>query len=432
MKQLTAILIGAGGRGTAYSRYMNAMPDKYKLVGVADPIPEKRRVIKEMWNLPEEMCFESWEDILALPKMADIAVIATSDHLHYGPSLKAISLGYDLLLEKPVAQTVKECTDIANAAAEKGVSVLVCHVLRYAPFFKKVKSVIESGALGEIVSVDLAEAIGSIHFSHSFVRGNWHSEKEATPLILAKTCHDLDMIQWLIDKPCKKVASFGSLTHFTEKNAPEGAPHRCIDGNCPHAESCPYNSERLYIEGVKNFPWKDIFKKQVATHPDFTDEELREALKRTDYGLCVYHANNDMVDHQVVSMEYDGGVTAHLTVNAFNAGGRHIRIYGTKGELFAFASAKNIHTFTYEDWSSHDFPVQETEESIMGGHGGGDFNIVSDLYDYLTGIYEGNSVANIRVSVANHLIGFAAEESRHTGTVVDMDSYFEKNNYENL
>ena len=279
MKQLTAILIGAGGRGTAYSRYMNAMPEKYKLVGVADPIPEKRRVIKEMWNLPEEMCFESWEDILALPKMADIAVIATSDHLHHAPALKAISLGYDLLLEKPVAQTVKECTDIANAAAEKGVSVLVCHVLRYAPFFKKVKSIIESGMLGEIVSVDLAEAIGSIHFSHSFVRGNWHSEKEATPLILAKTCHDLDMIQWLIDKPCKKVASFGSLTHFTEKNAPEGAPHRCIDGNCPHAETCPYNSERLYIEGVKNFPWKDIFKKQVATHPDFTDEELREAAE---------------------------------------------------------------------------------------------------------------------------------------------------------
>ena len=142
MKQLTAILIGAGGRGTAYSRYMNAMPEKYKLIGVADPIPEKRRVIKEMWNLPEEMCFESWDDILALPKMADIAVIATSDHLHHAPALKAISLGYDLLLEKPVAQTVKECTDIANAAAEKGVSVLVCHVLRYAPFFKKVKSII--------------------------------------------------------------------------------------------------------------------------------------------------------------------------------------------------------------------------------------------------------------------------------------------------
>ena len=432
MKQLTAILIGAGGRGTSYSRYMKSMPEKYKLIGVADPIAEKRRVIKEMWDLSDEMCFESWEDILALPKMADILVLATSDNLHYAPAMKAISLGYDLLLEKPVAQTVKECTDIANAASEKGVSVLVCHVLRYAPFFKKVKSVIESGMLGEIVSIDLVEAVGSIHFSHSFVRGNWHSEKEATPLILAKTCHDLDMIQWLIDKPCKKVASFGSLTHFTEKNAPEGAPRRCIDGNCPHAETCPYNSERLYIKGVEKFPWKDIFKKQVATHPDFTDEELREALHRTDYGLCVYHANNDMVDHQVVSMEYQDDVTAHLTVNAFNSGGRHLRIYGTKGELFAFASAKNIHTFTYADWSSHDFPVQETEESIAGGHGGGDFNIVSDLYDYLTGIYTGNSVADIRVSVANHLIGFAAEESRHEGTVVDMDSYFEKNNYENL
>ena len=430
MKQLTAIVIGAGGRGTAYCRYMQALPEKYKVIGVADPVAEKRRVIKEMHGIADEMCFETWEDILALPKMADLVVIATSDNLHYGPAMKAIELGYDILLEKPVAQTVKECTDIARAAQKKGVSVLVCHVLRYSPFFKKVKSIIKSGLLGEIISLDQMEAIGNIHFSHSFVRGNWHSEKESTPLILAKTCHDLDMIQWLIDKPCKKVSSFGSLTHFTEKNAPEGAPHRCVDGGCPVASTCPYNSERLYIEGVKNFPWKDIFKKQVGTHPDFTDEELREALKRTDYGLCVYHANNDMVDHQVVDMEFADGVTAHLTVNAFNAGGRHIRIYGTKGELRAFASSKSIHVFTYENWEGQEFPVQETEESIMGGHGGGDFGIVYDLYDYLTGSYDGDSAADIHVSVSNHLIGYAAEEARHTDTIVFMDEFCKKNDFE--
>lgn len=424
MKQLTAILIGAGNRGTAYCKYMKAMPEKYKLIGVADPVAEKRRVIKEMWDLPDEMCFETWEDILNLPKMADVLVLATSDNLHYAPAMKAISLGYNILLEKPVAQTAQECADIANAASEKGVSVVVCHVLRYAPFFKTAKSIIESGMIGDVVSIDLAEAVGNIHFSHSFVRGNWHSEKEATPMILAKTCHDLDMIQWLINKPCKKVASFGSLTFFTEKNAPEGVPHRCIDGNCPQASTCPYNSEKLYVKGVENTPWKALFKQQVATHPDFTDEELREALKRTDYGLCVYHANNDMVDHQIVSMEYADGVTAHLTVNAFNSGGRHLRVYGTKGEFYAFASAKCIRVFTYEDWRDHEFPVQETEESIMGGHGGGDFNIVCDLYDHLTGSYKGNSVANIRVSVANHLIGFAAEESRHTGTVVELEEFY--------
>lgn len=432
MKQLKVILIGAGGRGTAYVTQMKEMPEKYKVVGVAEPIAEKRRVIKEMHGISDDMCFETWEDILALPKLADLAVIATSDDLHYAPAMKAISLGYDILLEKPVAQTVKECTDIANAAHEKGVSVLVCHVLRYTPFFKKVKSILQSGMIGNVISIDQTEAVGNVHFSHSFVRGNWHSEKDTTPFILAKTCHDLDMIQWLIDKPCKKVTSFGRLTYFTEKNAPEGAPRVCIDGNCPHAKTCPYNSERIYIEDPAGLPWKSIFKKQVATHPDFSDEELREALKKTDYGLCVYHANNDVVDNQNVDMEFADGVTAHLTVNAFNSGGRHIRIYGTKGELFAFASGKAIHVYTFEDRKEHSIPVLKTDESIIGGHGGGDRGIITDLYDYLTGTYTGNSVADIRISVANHLICFAAEEARHTDTVVFLDDYFAKNNYENL
>ncbi len=426
MKQLTAILIGAGGRGTAYAKTMRSMSEKYKIVAVADLLAEKRRVIREMFDIPEELCFSDFRELLARPKMADIAIIGTSDNLHYEPAMMAISRGYHLLLEKPVALTVRECTDIARAANEKGVSVIVCHVLRYAPFFKKLKEIVDSGAIGDIVSFDQVEAIGSVHFSHSFVRGNWHSEKEATPLILAKTCHDLDIIQWLIGKPCKKVASFGSLTHFTAANAPECAPKTCIDGNCPHAADCPYNSERLYIEGPAGLPWKDIFKKQVATHPDFTDEELREALHRTDYGLCVYHANNDMVDHQIVNMEFADGVTAHLTVNAFNSGGRHIRIYGTKGELFSFASAKMIRVFTFKDWKSHEYPVSETDESIVGGHGGGDYGIISDMYDYLTGNYTGNSVSEIDVSVSNHLIGFAAEEARHNDTVVMLDDFRRK------
>ena len=432
MKQLTAILIGAGGRGTAYARTMHEMGEKYKIVAVADLNEEKRRVIREMFDIPEEMCFSDFRELLALPKMADIAIIATSDSMHYEPAMKAIALGYHLLLEKPVAQTVKQCTDIANAAEAKGVSVIVCHVLRYSPFFKKLKSIVDSGVIGEIVSFDQVEAVGSVHFSHSFVRGNWHSEKESTPMILAKTCHDLDIIQWLIGKPCKKVASFGSLAHFTSVNAPEGAPKVCIDGNCPHAADCPYNSERLYIEGPAGLPWKAIFTKQVATHPDFTDEELREALHRTDYGLCVYHANNDMVDHQIVNMEFADGVTAHLTCNAFNEGGRQLRIYGTKGEIFAFASGKTLRVFTFKDWKSKDYPVLAPDESIVGGHGGGDYGIISDMYDYLTGNYTGNSVSKIGVSVANHLIGFAAEEARHNDTVVLMDDYCRKNGYENL
>ena len=430
MKQLSVILIGAGSRGRTYCHFMSRMPEKYKIVAVAEPVEVKRKSFAKEHGIPEEACFADWTEILDKPKMADIAVIATMDDLHYAPAMKAIEKGYHLLLEKPVAPTVEECADIANAAKEKGVSVIVCHVLRYTPFYKTVKTIVDSGKIGDICSIDQVEAIGNVHFSHSYVRGHWHSEAETTPMLLAKSCHDLDIIQWLIDKNCKKVQSFGSLTYFTSENAPEGAPHRCIDGGCPIASECPYNSHRIYIENPDNLWWKSAFRNIVATHPGFTDEELLEKLKETDYGLCVFHANNDVCDHQIVNMEFEGNVTATLTVNAFNRGGRYIRIYGTKGELYAFAEDEKIFVFNFAEKKKEWIPVQKTVEGIEGGHGGGDSGIVYDLYDYLNGTYKGFSVADIHISVANHLIGFAAEESRHNDTVVSMDDFCDKHHFD--
>lgn len=424
MKQFSAILIGAGGRGKTYARAMNFMPDKYKFVGVAEPIDVKRNGFAEEYNIPAENVFKDWREILDKPKMADIAVIATMDGDHYGPAMKAIELGYHLLLEKPVAPTVKECTDIANAAEKKGVSVIVCHVLRYTPFFKTVKQIVDSGKIGKIMSIDHVESIGDVHFSHSFIRGNWHNEKESTPMVLQKTCHDLDILQWIIGKPCKKVHSFGSLTYFKPENAPEGAPRRCAEGGCPVADSCHYNCERLYVQNPDNLWWKKGFMQIVATHPDFTDEDCKEALMRTDFGLCVFQANNDVCDRQIVNMEFEGGVTARMNVNAFNEGGRYIRIYGTKGELLAFMGDESIYIRkTYGERNNEYIPVMKTDESIAGGHGGGDVGIVYDLYDYLNGTYTGFSVADIHISVANHMIAFAAEKSRHNDTVVLMDDF---------
>lgn len=431
MKQFSAIIIGAGDRGSNYARVMKTLPEKFNIVAVADPVELRRRNIKEQFGLSDEACFNSWEDILNQPKMADIAVISTMDEMHYEPAMKAIELGYHLLLEKPVAQTPEECTEIANAAKRKGVHVLVCHVLRYTPFFKKVKSLLKSGLIGDIMSVLHVEAVGDKHQTHSYIRGNWHSEKETTPMLLAKSCHDIDIIQWLIDKPCKKVSSFGDLTYFTEKNAPEGSPKRCSDGGCPIAETCPYNAVKLYYDDKKNLWFRGASTRKFSTHNPPTDEEVWQALTTTDYGLCVFHANNDVVDHQVVNMEFQGGVTASFTMNCFNAGGRYIRIFGTKGELTAYMSGKNIEVYTFDERVNKEIPVRETEESILGGHGGGDEGIVNDLYDYLCGTYTGFSIADIQVSVANHLIGFAAEEARHTDTVVSVDRFFEKYNFEN-
>lgn len=429
MRQLTAICIGAGGRGRGYSNIMGESPEKFKLVGVAEPIDSARNFMVEKFDIPSENTYHSWDEILARPKFADIAIIATMDDMHYAPAMKAIELGYDLLLEKPIAPSPKECIEIAQAAHEKGVKVIVCHVLRYTPFYKRVKSLIDAGTIGDVMSITALERIGNTHFSHSYVRGNWHSEKETTPMLIAKSCHDLDIIQWLIGKTCKKISSFGDLTYFKSENAPKGAPVRCFEGDCPIAKTCPYECNKMYIESNSWFsrvPARMISKTIIPTK-----DETREALRTTDYGLCVFHANNDVLDHQTVDMLFEGNVTASFTVNAFNGGGRAIHVFGTKGEIVAEANATNIRVYdsNMQKWS--DVPVIETEESIAGGHGGGDQGIIYDLYDYICGTYNGCSFADISVSAANHLIGYAAEEARHSGTVVDVDEYFKRFGIEN-
>jgi predicted dehydrogenase len=420
MKKYKVIVIGAGSRGDSYARNMKLLADKFEVVGVADPIPERCENIKKMFELSEEECYSDWERILEQPRFADIAIIATMDDMHYEVALKAIDKGYHLLLEKPVAQTVEECVAIAQAAEKKGVQVLVCHVLRYTPFYKKVKELVMSGAIGDIQSLIQVEAVGNVHQSHSYVRGDWHRAEETTPMILAKCCHDLDIIQWLIDKPCEKVSSFGDLSYFIPKNAPEGAPKRCIDGGCPVEEHCPYECKQVYL-GERSYDW---MRRNVARgfSKEFvpTDQEVLEGLKNTNFGACVYHAGNNVVDHQVVNMQFEGGATASLTMNAFNKGGRYIRIFGTRGELFANASDTEIQMFSFDDRTWKTFSVEKTEESIAGGHGGGDYGIVVELYDYLSGNYTGYCVADIATSVKNHLIGFAAEKARHNDTVENL------------
>ena len=432
MKPISVIIIGAGSRGTSYAKFMGQLPEQYKIVGVADSDPARCRRMQQTHNIPEENCFASWEEILAQPKMADLAVIATVDNMHYGPAMKAIEQGYHLLLEKPVAQTAQECAEIALAAEKKGVSVLVCHVLRYTPFFNTVKKLLMEDVIGKPMSVIHVEAVGNVHQSHSYIRGNWHSEAETTPMLLAKSCHDMDILQWLLEKPCKKVQSFGALTYFREENAPEGAPVRCADGGCPIADTCPYNCIKLYYDNKKSEWFRGACTKNIAKGDVPTDEEVMQALRTTDYGLCVFHANNDVVDHQVVNMEFEGGITASFSMNCFNKGGRYMRIFGTKGEMFADVSTNKITVYTFEDKQSREIPVEQTEESILGGHGGGDIGIVKELYEYLSGSYTGYRAADIDTSVKNHFIGFAAERARHNGTVESVDDFMKEYGFVNV
>lgn len=431
MKQITAIILGAGNRGASYSDTMATMPEKFKVVAVADIEGCRREAVRKAHGFGEEMCFDTWQELLSRPKMADLAVIATMDHMHYEPAMKAIELGYDLLLEKPVAPTAEQCAQIAVAAQKKGTRVLVSHVLRYTDFYKKVKTLVMDGAVGQVMSGVLVEAVGNVHQSHSYVRGNWCSESKSAPMLLAKSCHDLDLIQWLLQKPCRRVQSFGQLSYFSSNNAPAGAPVRCSDGGCPVEDSCPYNCRKLYKVTDKPSLFRNAVAKgfSIATEP--TQEEIDRALKATDYGLCVFRANNDVVDHQVVNMEFAGGATISFSMNAFNQGGRYIRLFGTEGELYANMSDDKITVYSFRDKRRTEHTVSVIDETIHGGHGGGDQGIIRELYEYLSGEYQGFCAADIGTSVKNHLIGFAAERARHTGTVVDVDAFFREYGLDN-
>ena len=416
-KTLTAVLVGAGLRGITYTDIMKELDDKYKVIAVAEPIESRRNYIKEKHNIDDKLCFKDYKELFALGKIADFAIISTMDQQHFDPVMMAISIKYDLLLEKPVSNKPDECVKIAKYAEEMGVKVLVCHVLRYSDMFLKIKKLILDNKIGDIVSINHEECVGNVHQSHSFVRGNWGNSKRSSCMLLQKSCHDTDILGWLIGKKCIKVQSFGSLAYFKEENAPKGSPEYCIEG-CPN-KNCPYDAVKLYLDDKENSWFREASTRK--TNP--TDEMVKEALLNTQYGKCVFKCDNDVVDHQTVNLLYEDGVTATFTMNAFNKGGRFIHIMGTKGELHAAIDGETpITIYDFETKETKTYDVI-TSNGINNGHGGGDYGIIRTLYDYLNDNDDGISTSSITTSVLNHLVVFAAEKSRETNTVVDMDEF---------
>ncbi|MBR6513386.1 MAG: Gfo/Idh/MocA family oxidoreductase [Clostridia bacterium] len=423
MKKLKVILIGIGNRGKTYTDIMRGLPEQFELVAIADPIDDRRLHKQKRWNLPDDMVFTDWRPLLEKGKIADLAVIATMDREHFGPAMKCIELGYDLLLEKPIAPTLEECREISRAATEKGTKVVICTVLRYTRIFHAIKDVIDSGRLGKLMSINHEEGVGNIHQTHSFVRGNWGNAERSSDMLLQKSCHDIDILQWLIGKKCKKVQSFGMLSYFKEENAPEGAGERCLE--CPIADDCMYNAKKLYLDDKEN----NWFRTTSSHKVEPTDEDVEEALRTTQYGKCVYKCDNNVVDHQVVNMLFEDDITVTFTMNAFNKGGRFIHIMGTKGELrAAMDESSPITVYDFASGKTETVDSAKAKDGINGGHGGGDNGIIGTLYAYLTGTYTGNCVPEITDSYYNHAIVFAIEEARRTGTVVDFDEFWARNN----
>lgn len=418
MDKLKVILIGAGNRGETYTDIMHELPDKYQVVAVAEPVASRRNHVKNLHNIPDELCFESYIPLLQKGKIADLAIISTQDSMHYAPAMAAIALKYDILLEKPLSPCAKECLEIMRAAQENKVRVIVCTVLRYTPLFSTVKEIIDSGRIGEVISVNHEECVGNVHQSHSYVRGNWGNEGRSASMLLAKSCHDLDLIPWLLGKKCQKIQSFGSLSYFRKENAPAGSPERCIDG-CPHSDSCPYDSVKLYLDDKENY-W---FRSTSTMCQEPTDEDVEAVLRNRQYGKCVFKCDNDVVDHQTVNMLFEGGVTATFTMCAFNKGGRFLHVMGTKGELHA--SLEGNGSIKIYDFLTREVTTSpmHAEDGVIGGHGGGDTGIVITIYDYLVNKSNAKSIPTIEESCHNHMLVFAAEKSRLLSQVIDMDEF---------
>lgn len=403
-KPVTAIVIGAGNRGNTYGDYALKFPNHLDIIGVAEPIKIRRDRHVEKHNIKNQNTFTTWEHIFEKDKFADAVIITTPDDLHYGPCMAALNKGYHVLLEKPISPTEKECRDILTLAQKTKRIVAVCHVLRYAPYFIELRKLINETKIGRLISVQHFEPIEHVHMAHSFVRGNWHNSKTSTPIILAKSCHDLDMLRWLIGQPCQEISAFGNLTWFNKSNIPIGATSRCMDG-CKVEKECPYSALKIY--------YRDRQRTYVFDLPQNKEEHgeaILKYLETTNYGRCVYQMENDQPDHYVANMLFKNDITASFSMEAFTSyHGRRTRIMGSHGDIVG-----DMKSFIHTDFLSG----KKTEWTMeTDGHGGGDWNLVKDWVNAVATENPDLLSSPIEDSIESHIMAFKAEVSRKSKTI---------------
>ena len=458
---LRAVLMGAGNRGReVYGAWALAHPDRLRIVAVADPDPARRTAAARDHGIPDSLAFADWRELAAAGKRgaleAEACLVCTQDGMHVAPALAALDAGWKVLLEKPMATTPEDCLSLVKASEDSGLQLRVCHVVRYTPFFRAVKEALDSGAIGMPIHISHSENVSFWHFGHSYVRGAWSRSAESTPVVLAKTCHDLDILYWLSGRPAELVSSFGSLSYYRPENAPAGAPGRCSPA-CPAWKVCPWNVDALYGSGERILAtgrradnpfvraaagaaiagrralrgiasvlpaprrlgeWRSW--PATAVSSDLSREGKERALAEGRYGRCIYACGNDQCDHQVVSIGFEGGLTATMTMEGLsNLDGRYIRIDGSEGTLegrFTYAGER------LELWSHRGTRKRVLHSSGLTGdaHGGGDQGLMASFTDSLLGRAEEEPLTSARASLESHLMGFAAERARLEGRVVAM------------
>jgi predicted dehydrogenase len=414
MKPIKLLIIGAGDRGNTYAKHAIAQNRGVRITGIAEPRDFYRNRMAKQYGVPANAVFSDWKDAAAADKLADIAIISTLDDMHVEPALAFAEKGYHILLEKPIAPTEKECRRLINGLRDKNIFFGVCHVLRYTPFTRRLKQIIDSGRIGEVVSIQRLEPVGYWHQAHSFVRGKWRNEAASSPMLLAKSCHDLDWVHYIMGTRCDAISSFGSLKHFRKSEQPRGAASRCVA--CAIETTCPYSAKKFYL---KRFREGDLGWPLSVITSDLTETGIVKALQEGPYGRCVYECDNDVVDNQVVGMQFEGGKTASFTMTAFTeAGSRKTHIFGTRGELYG--DDRTLHHFDFLTDKTEVIDTWGGDPSVGKGHGGGDAGLIMAFIAAVEKNDPSLILTGAKETLDSHLMVFAAERARIEMRVVAL------------
>ncbi len=427
-RPVTAVIVGAGSRGMGYSAYALARPDELQIVAVAEPSDRRRKIAADRFAIPPNRLFASAGELAARPQMADAAINGTMDMHHVDTAVPLLAAGYHVLLEKPFATSEQDMWRLIHASRKHDRKLMICHVLRYAPFYRAIKERVADGQIGDIVNVQTNEHIGYIHMAMAFVRGQWHRRAQTgSALLMAKCCHDLDLIMWMKSgvSPAA-VSSFGSTIQFRPDKAPPGAGTRCIV-DCQIEPDCIYSARKHYID--REDPWGE-YVWRTLDNPNPTPEERVELLKTSIFGRCVWRAGKDTVDHQSVAIEFEDGATAsHNMVGGMARALRTIHVLGTHGEIYGVFE-DSAFTVRRPDPSQ---PTGYSEETVnlnvtgdmhgaRGGHGGGDQRLVADFVRFVSGEPPSISCTTIEDSISGHLTGFRADQAMRERRVVTLQA----------